>query len=144
MFIDTKGLDFIIGCEGFSATPYLCQGGYWTQGYGHIAGVTKDSKPVDEDTALEWLRQDIAAVERAVGRMIVVPLTQGQINALVSFTFNLGPGRLRASTLRKKVNAELHEEVPDELMKWVIAGGKRSRGLIRRRRAEAAMYMEGL
>lgn len=141
--ITTDGLNMIVRFEGFSPTPYLCSGGYWTQGYGRAYGISRDSPPIDEDTALEWLREDIAAAERSVAKMIKVPLTAGQFNALVSFVYNLGPGRLQASTLRKKVNAGLHEEAPDEFRKWVFAGGRRSRGLIRRRNAEANMY-EGL
>lgn len=78
--------------------------------------------------------------EQAVCRLIKVPLTDGQFDALVSFTFNLGSGALQRSTLRRKVNHEEHEEVPDQFMRWVWAGGKKLRGLVMRREAEASLY----
>jgi len=60
--------------------------------------------------------------------------------ALVSFTFNLGSAALQRSTLRRKVNREEHDDVPSELMKWVWAGGKKLRGLVRRREEELKLY----
>ena len=75
-------------------------------------------------------------------RLISVPLTDGQFDALVSFTFNLGAGALQRSTLRRKVNRGEHEDVPAELIKWVWSNDKRLRGLIIRRRAEAFAYSE--
>ena len=78
--------------------------------------------------------------ERAVLRLIKVPLTDGQFDALVSFTFNLGSGALQRSTLRRKVNREEHEEVPAEFLRWVWAGGRKLRGLVRRRAAESVLY----
>jgi len=76
----------------------------------------------------------------AVLRLIDVPLTDGQYDALVSFTFNLGAGALQRSTLRRKANREQHVEVPKQLMRWVWAGGRKLKGLIRRREAEALIY----
>jgi lysozyme len=141
--ISKDGLDLICRFEGFSPVIYICPAGYPTIGYGHlIAEANKEQflDGVDEDEALELLRQDVAVAERAVLRLITVPLTQGQFDALVSFTFNLGAGALQRSTLRRKVNREEHDDVPPEFMKWVWAGGKKLRGLVRRREAEAAIY----
>ena len=81
-----------------------------------------------------------AVAERAVLRLISVPLTQGQFDALVSFTFNLGAGALQRSTLRRTVNREEHADVPAELMKWVWAGGRKLKGLVKRRKAEGLLY----
>ncbi|MFO0109292.1 MAG: lysozyme, partial [Alphaproteobacteria bacterium] len=122
---------------------YMCPAGYPTIGYGHL--VTEANKEqfldgVDEDKALDLLRQDVAVAERAVLCLITVPLTDGQFDALVSFTFNLGAGALQRSTLRRKVNREEHDDVPAELMKWVWAGGRKLKGLVRRRAAEGAVY----
>jgi lysozyme len=58
----------------------------------------------------------------------------------VWFTFNLGAGALQPSTLRRKVNSKEHEEVPAKLMKWVWAGDRKLKGLIRRRQSEAMFY----
>jgi lysozyme len=118
---------------------------YPTIGYGHL--ITEANKEqfldgVDEDEALDLLRQDVAVAERAVLRLISVPLTQGQFDALVSFTFNLGAGALQRSTLRRKVNREEHTDVPAELMKWVWAGGRKLKGLVKRRKAESLAYRQ--
>ena len=86
------------------------------------------------------MRQDAQITERAVLRLINVPLTDGQFDALVSFTYNLGGGALQRSTLRRKINREEHTEVPEQFMRWVWAGGRKLRGLVRRREAEAGLY----
>ena len=81
--------------------------------------------------------------ERAVLRLITVPLSDGQFDALVSFTFNLGSGALQRSTLRRKVNRQEYEDAALEFGKWVWAGGRRLKGLINRRKAEAALFLSG-
>ncbi len=141
--ISRQGLDLICRFEGFSPIIYMCPAGYPTIGYGHL--ITEANKEqfldgVDEDEALDLLRQDVTVAERAVLRLISVPLTQGQFDALVSFTFNLGAGALQRSTLRRKVNREEHIEVSAELGKWIWAGGKKLKGLVKRRNAEALAY----
>lgn len=123
------------------AEPYLCPGGYWTIGYGHVIKNPKDYPySLTRDEALELLAQDVIRAERAVLRLITAPLSNGQFDALVSFTFNLGAGALQRSTLRRKVNREEHTDVPAELMKWVWAGGKKLNGLVKRRKAESMNY----
>ena len=141
--ISKEGLDLICRFEGFSPVIYICPAGYPTIGYGHL--ITEANKErfldgVDENEALDLLRSDVGKAERAVLRLIAVPLTQGQFDALVSFTFNLGSGALQRSTLRRKVNREEHHDVPAELMKWVWAGGRKLKGLVKRRKAESLLY----
>ncbi|MGL5724911.1 lysozyme, partial [Cetobacterium sp.] len=63
-----------------------------------------------------------------------------QFDALVSFTYNLGEGALKGSTLRKKLNMGLYNAVPSEMLRWNRAGGKVLSGLVRRREAEAKMF----
>ena len=86
------------------------------------------------------MRQDAQIAERAVLRLINVLLTDGQFDALVSFTYNPGGGALQRSTLRRKINREEHTEVPEQFMRWVWAGGRKLKGLVRRRVAEAGLY----
>jgi lysozyme len=74
--------------------------------------------------------------------MIGGPLTDGQFDALASFVFNVGAGGLQRSTLRRKVNREEHALVPAELMKWVCAGGRKRKGPVRRREAEAEAALD--
>ena len=95
---------------------------------------------IDEQEAEDLLQRDVHWAEQSVLRLFNVPLADGQFDALVSFTFNLGTGALQRSTLRRKVNREEHAQVPREFMRWVWAGGKRLKGLERRRRAEVEAY----
>lgn len=135
-----KGIDLIKRFEGFSPTAYLCPAGVWTIGYGHTAGV-RAGDSVDEDTAEDFLREDLADAEGAVGKYVKVPLKQWQFDALVSFTFNLGSGNLYSSTLLKKVNRNPDDSaIRQEFEKWVYAGGRVLKGLVDRRKAEADMY----
>ena len=117
--------------------------GWPTIGYGHV--VRDDERErfahgIDEAAAEKLLRRDVETAERAVLRLIRVPLADGRFDALGSFTFNLGAGALQRSTLRRKVNRGEHDAVPAEFGRWVFAGGRKLRGLVRRREAEAGLY----
>ena len=141
--ITQAGIDLIKQFEGFSPTVYICPAGYPTIGYGHV--VKPDERErftsgITPEQAKSLLRQDVQTAERAVLRLITVPLTDGQFDALVSFTFNLGAGALQRSTLRRKVNRGDHANVLAEFRKWVWAGGRKLEGLVKRREAEAVMY----
>jgi len=135
------GLELIKDFEGFQSEPYLCPGGYWTIGYGHVIHARDRLRyPITREQAEQLLRKDVRVAEAAVIRLITVSLSAGQCDALVSFTFNLGAGALQRSTLRRKLNRGEYEAVPEEFMRWVFAGGRRLAGLVRRRRAEVARY----
>ena len=144
------GLALIKRFEGFAPEIYICPGGWPTIGYGHVVRdderVVRDDERerfadgIDEATAEKLLRRDVETAERAVLRLIRVPLEDGRFDALVSFTFNLGAGALQRSTLRRKVNCGEHDAVPREFRRWVWAGGRKLKGLVRRREAEAVFY----
>lgn len=141
--VTEEGLNLIKRFEGFSSTIYICPAGYPTIGYGHVVLAHEQDQfatGITQAEATELLRKDVRIAERAVLRLISVPLTDGQFDALVSFTFNLGAGALQRSTLRLKVNRGEHQAVPAEFMKWVWAAGERMPGLVRRRKAEALAY----
>lgn len=141
--VTEAGLNLIKRFEGFSPTIYICPSGYPTIGYGHVVLAHEQvqfAAGITQAEATELLRKDVRIAERAVLRLISVPLTDGQFDALVSFTFNLGAGALQRSTLRWKVSRGEHEGVPSELMKWVWAAGKRLPGLVCRRMAESSAY----
>lgn len=141
--VTEAGLDLIKRFEGFSPTIYICPAGYPTIGYGHVVLAHEREQfaaGITQAEATEDLRKDVGIAERAVLRLISVPLKDGRFDAPVSFTFNLGAGALQRSTLRRKVKAGEHESVPAELMKWVWAAGKKLPGLVRRRKAESKVY----
>lgn len=134
-----KGLELIKHFEGLRLQAYRCSAHVWTIGYGHTAGV----QPGDSVTAGQadsLLRQDIEESERSVARYVTAPLNHCQFDALVSFTFNLGAGNLRTSTLLKKLNAGDYSGAAEEFPRWVSAGGKKLPGLVRRREAEKALF----
>ena len=140
--VSQAGIDLIQSFEGLSCRTYICPAGYPTIGYGHVIKRSEDfSDGLSEDAAIELLKQDVTVAEHAVLRLVTVPLTDNQFDALVSFTFNLGSGALQRSTLRRKVNRKQHEAVPAEFLRWVWAGGRRLRGLVKRRSAEAQIYV---
>jgi lysozyme len=141
--VTEEGLNLIKRFEGFSSTIYICPAGYPTIGYGHVVLAHEQDQfatGITQTEATELMRKDVRIAERAVLRLISVPLTDGKFDALASFTFNLGAGALQRSTLRRKVNRGEHEGVPAELMKWVWAAGKKLPVLVRRRQAEGVTY----
>jgi lysozyme len=118
--------------------------GIWTIGYGHTKDVKAD-QVVSMETADAFLVADAEDAVAAVRRYVKVSLTQNQFDALVSFTFNLGAGNLRSSTLLRLLNAGQYNSVPEQLNRWNKGrvGGKLVvlNGLTRRRSAEGAMFM---
>ena len=141
--ITQEGLGLIKRFEGFSPAIYICPAGYPTIGYGHVVREEEQERfedGINEQEAEELLQRDLRWAELGVLRLIDVPLTDGQFDALVSFTFNLGTGALQRSTLRRKVNREEHAQVPREFMRWVWSGGRRMQGLVYRRKKESSLY----
>lgn len=138
------GIDLIKQFEGVRLESYVCPAGVLTVGVGHTsaAGSPKvvPGMKITYQEANAILANDLVKYEDAVDRLVKVPLTQNQFDALVSFTFNVGEGALAKSTLLKKLNAGDYDAVPAELMKWTKGGGKELPGLVRRRRAEAALW----
>jgi GH24 family phage-related lysozyme (muramidase) len=138
--VTETGIALIKHFESFSAAPYVCPAGYPTGGWGHVFLPGEEPRTLSEDEAELILRRDCLNAERSVLRLIRVPLEDGRFDSLVSFVFNLGGGNLQRSTLRMKVNRGEHDAVPAEFRRWVYAGGRVMRGLVRRREAEAALY----
>lgn len=137
--ITPAGLAIVKEAEGFRAEAYLCPANVWTIGYGHTKGVKAGDK-CSPTQAEQWLGEDLHEAEKAVSALVKVPLTDNQFSALVSFTFNLGAGALKGSTLLKRLNEGQHDRVPEFLKAWVFAGGKRLKGLETRRKAEANLW----
>ena len=145
--VGPAGVALIRRFEGLRLHAYQDAVGLWTIGYGHLLAErnhvqlpSSSSLQIDEGQAEELLAADSRLCARAVLRLISVPLSDGQFDALGSYVFNLGGGALQRSTLRAVVNREEHESVPAEFTKWVWAGGRRLPGLVARRAAEANLY----
>jgi len=123
--------------------PYLCPAGLPTQGYGHLV---KDlqAPPITREQAEAWLVEDAArhlSMALALSPILAAE-SDARRSAIGSFVFNLGPGKYRASTLRKWINEGEWEEAAGQLRKWIWGGGKRLPGLVLRREAEAALLLQ--
>lgn len=139
MQISKAGLDLIKQFEGLYLKAYRCPAGVPTIGYGHTAGVAM-GQTITQQQADDYLRRDVRQFERAVARLVTVPLTQGQFDALVSFAFNLGEGALAQSTLLRLLNAGDYAGAAAQFDRWNKAGGRVLPGLVRRRAAERALF----
>lgn len=122
-----------------TAVPYICPAGFWTIGYGHLC----DPKhlPITEAEAEVYLARDLQSALAATLRYCPVLATgpEERLAAIVDFTFNLGPGRLQTSTLRRRVNQQDWTAAGQELRRWVYGGGKVLPGLLARREAEISL-----
>jgi lysozyme len=157
MKVSDKALEVIRHHEGVRTKTYQCPALLWTIGVGHVIDPNHARVPLAERKALPipdgWnrtitmgevddiLKRDLANFERGVERYCPVPLTQGQFDALVSFSFNVGLGTLQRSTLRQKVLRGDMEGAAEELLKYTIGGGKVLKGLVNRRNDERAMFL---
>ena len=123
------------------AYPYVCPAGFWTIGYGHLC----DAKhlPITTDAGEAYLAADMADALKATLRYcpVLADEPDGRIAAIVDFTFNLGAGRLQASTLRRRVNQRDWIAASQELRRWVYGGGKALPGLVIRRAAEISLLL---
>lgn len=142
MKISKEGLELIAYFEGVRLKPYRCPAGLWTVGIGHLIGdghTLPDSwnRTFTLEEAYALLAKDVARFERGVSLYCPVPLTQGQFDALVSFSFNVGLGTLQRSSLRQKVNRGDIDGARKVILKYNKAGGVVKRGLTLRRQAEA-------
>ncbi len=149
MRISANGLVFIAGFEGFVGSRYNDPAGHCTIGYGHLihygncdgrASEQPFVNGITKPQALRLLETDVVRYVACVDRLITVPLNQNQVDALVSFAFNVGCGALEMSTLRRILNAGDYAGVCEQLKRWVKAGGETLPGLVRRRAAECELF----
>lgn len=162
--LSDRGLRFIARFEGYRRYPYNDPAGHATIGYGHLlhlGNVTAADRGrypngLDVAQALELLRRDAAIAVRGVQQLVTRPLGSGQFDALCSFAFNCGVGGLAHSTLLRDVNRWIAKppSTPEErrlasktitadFLRWTHAGGVELPGLVRRRRDEARLYLQG-
>lgn len=137
--------------EGLRLVPYRDGNGYWTNGYGHLLTLDKTApRPAQVATteALAWLVGDLLQTSQLVSGAILagsrgIP-NPNQLAALVDFTFNLGIGRLKASTLLRKINrGDSEEAILFEFTKWVQPGSVNTNGLKKRRGSDIQMWLTG-
>lgn len=158
MPVSKKALKMIRHHEGVRLKPYQCPAKLWTIGVGHVIDPAHGKLKVEERVGLPcppgWnrtftmeevdaiLAKDLERFERGVLRYCpAAGARQGWLDALVSFSFNVGLGTLQRSTLRQKFNRQDYAGAADEFLKYTKAGGKVLKGLVNRRNDERALFM---
>lgn len=144
MRVSQKGIDLIKKFEGIRLTAYVCPAGVLTIGYGHTGADVKPGMRITEEEAERLLWNDTESAQQTVSSFVTVKLNQNEYDALVSFTFNVGPTAFVNSTLLKLLNHRADRKiVAGEFNRWVKAGDdKPVPGLVRRRDAEKALFLE--
>ena len=152
--------------EGFRSKPYLCPAHIWTIGYGHVlyqeqiklpsvrkegyTGMLRSEYPLKPEDNRVWTKTeidelfhaDVGLFERGVLRLVPpVSGRQGSFDALVSFAFNAGLGRLQSSQIRMRANRGDWEGAAAGFRNFITGGGKVLPGLVKRREAEIALFL---
>lgn len=141
MKISQKGIDLVKSFEGLELKAYKDSVGVATIGYGSTGSHVSMGMTITKEQAEQLLKKDLERFEKGVSELVKVPLNQTQFDALVSFSFNLGLGNLKSSTLLKKLNTSDYNGAADEILRWNRAGGKVLAGLTRRRIAERDLFL---
>lgn len=121
------------------ASPYVCPAGYWTIGYGHLCA--RDHEAIALSEGERYLEEDLRSSVRDSVRLCPNLLLQPErrLVAIADFTFNLGAGRLKHSTMRRRILEEDWAGAAVEIRRWVWGGGEKLPGLIKRREVEATL-----
>lgn len=143
MNIGTAGITLLQGFEtlrlkAYKATPIER---YFTIGWGHCGPDVKPDDAWTQDHADAQLVADLATAEGAVNRAVTAPLTQNQFDALVCLAFNIGVGAFEGSTLVKYLNLHKYQMADSEFLRWNKQAGVILIGLVRRRKAERALFL---
>ena len=170
MKLSKAGAELMHRFEGFRDKPYLCPAHIWTIGYGHVlyqeqirlpvARVPgkdipmirsefplryKDNRVWSKDEINELFKDDVGAFERGVLRLAPgLDGRQGAFDACVSFAFNAGLGNFQRSQIRMRINRGDWEGAAEAFMQWTRGGGKELPGLVKRRKAEVALFKTSL
>ena len=156
--ISKAALEMIKHHEGIRFKPYRCPAALWTIGVGHVL-YPEQGKLKMEDRLLfplspadnrKFTPEEVDAIlQKDLERFVIGVLRycpsaasrQGWLDALVSFSFNVGLGTLQRSTLRQKHNRGDHEGAAKEFLKYTKGGGKVLPGLVKRRKDERLLYI---
>lgn len=128
------------GCE-LTAYPDPASGGDpWTIGFGAtgpeiVKGTVWTQEQADAD-----LTTRMAAIGARIDQLVTKPLTNNQKAALADFIYNVGVWAFTKSTMRRFLNAGFMTDACAQFSKWTLADNKVVLGLVKRRKAEAALF----
>lgn len=129
------------GCR-LDAYPDPATGGEpWSVFYGHTGPEVVPGFCGMQEQADAYLYKDLQHFCDKVNGMITFEPTQGEIDALTSFAYNVGAQNLKNSTLLRKANEGDVIGASEEFGKWIHANGKVMPGLMRRREAERDLFL---
>jgi len=137
----SEGFALTRGFEGLRLVGYQDSAGVWTIGYGHTGPEVRAGRRISESQAEALLWSDLIAAVNCVRQAVRVGLAQHQFDALVDFCFNVGRGNFLGSTLLRDVNRGDFEGAAAQFGLWVHARGRAVPGLVRRRAAEAGLFL---
>ena len=137
---NANGLKLIKSFEGLRLKAYQDAVGIWTIGYGTTRGV-RPNMTITETEAEAFLQQDLVRFEQTISDALKVSVNDNQFSALACFTYNVGPGAFRSSTLLKLLNEQNIYGAADQFPRWNKAGGVPLAGLTRRRQAERLLFL---
>lgn len=139
MKISEEGKALIKKFEGCKLEAYLCSAGVPTIAFGRTKNV-KLGDTCTQEQADAWLEEELEEYTGYVSDAVTQALQQNQIDAMVAWTYNLGPSNLRSSTMLQVLNEGKLQEVPQQMRRWNKANGKVLEGLERRRLAESMLF----
>lgn len=148
MMMTEEGISLIKKYEGCKLTAYKCPAGVWTIGYGNTfyedGSTVKPGDKITQERADQLFRNILEKkFVEPIRKLIVSDINDNMFSAIVSFTYNVGIGNLKSSTLLKKVNANPYDQtISLEFKKWVKSAGKVLSGLVRRRESESDLYFK--
>lgn len=127
--------------EGLRLKSYLCPAGVWTIGYGSTGpgikkGVTWTLKQSEARMRADC-RKFYTATLKLAPNLSLSPI---KAQAIADFCYNLGTTKFKSSTLRKRILSNEWDDVPYQLSRWVNGGGRKLKGLVKRRDAEIALW----
>ena len=150
LYTNANGLRLITEFEGAPRlTARLCEGGAWELGYGvtfNLEGAPfKEGDTCTPEYADALFRNALKLFEDGVREAVTVPLNGNQFSALVAFAYNVGLENFRTSSVLRRVNENRMDDASVCFGMWLYAtkdGHKQAlRGLLRRRYAEACLFM---
>lgn len=144
--LSNKGLNKLKRFEALRLKPYKDSGGKFTIGWGHLIKRPEENYLLNKNgisagKATQLLRADVQVAEKAVKRLVKAPLSGNQIDALISFVYNIGIDAFAQSTMLRYINAKQYQKAANEFPAWRYVNKKENAGLLARRAEEQSMFL---
>jgi lysozyme len=141
--VSPAGRALIRRFEGCRLTAYQDLKGIWTIGYGHTGPDVRPGMTITQEQAEALLAADLARFATGVEDSLARPVTQMQLDALVSLAYNIGLGAFRRSSVLRRLNARDEQGAAEAWILWRDDGQPTEAGLARRRAAEIFLFGRG-